>query len=98
MEQLFVYGTLMEPGVQERVFGRIVPGEPDRLTGYNKGNIRLGGRVYPIVRPSPGSSVTGLVLQLSQAELELADRYETSAYRRKKAWLASGRQVWVYQE
>ncbi|MBI1876630.1 MAG: gamma-glutamylcyclotransferase, partial [Chloroflexi bacterium] len=50
-ESLFVYGALMDPVVQQRVFGRVAPNERDRLVGYRKDQIRLGyGIVYPIIQ------------------------------------------------
>lgn len=97
-EALFVYGTLMEEQVQMMVLGRVVPGEPDRLLDYKKYPIKLGCNVYPIVKPEPGQAVEGVVLQLTPAELQRTDQYETSAYQRKKVTLASGRPAWVYQK
>ncbi len=95
-ESLFVYGTLMNPLIQQRVFGRVTPGEPETLAGYGKDYIRLGGGVYPIIRPEPGSVVEGRRLQVTPAELRLIDRYEGPAYRRVRVRLVSGREVWVY--
>lgn len=98
-ESLFVYGTLMDPQVQRRVFGRAAPGQPDKLLGYRKDQIRLGfGIVYPIIRPEAEGSVEGLVIQITPAELRLIDHYEGTAYRRSKVTLVSGREAWVYTE
>jgi gamma-glutamylcyclotransferase (GGCT)/AIG2-like uncharacterized protein YtfP len=97
-EFLFVYGTLMEPPVQQRVFGRVAPGQPDKLVGYRKDQIRLGYDIfYPIIRPEADSSVEGLVIQITPVELRLIDRYEGSAYQRKRVTLVSGRRAWAYQ-
>jgi gamma-glutamylcyclotransferase (GGCT)/AIG2-like uncharacterized protein YtfP len=96
-EQLFVYGTLKEPRVQFLVFGRVTPGELDTLTGYRKASIRLGGRVFPIIKPEAGTSVEGMVITVSPAELKQIDHYEGKAYQRKRVTLTSGRQAWVYQ-
>lgn len=96
-EFLFVYGTLMDPLVQERVFGRVAPREADRLAGYGKNSINLGSGVFPIIKPEVGNSVKGLILRVTPAELELIDQYEGSAYQRKKVTLVSGREAWVYQ-
>ena len=95
-EQLFVYGTLIDPVIQQQVFGRVTLGEPDILAGYKKGNICLGGAVYPIIRPEVGTKVEGRLLNLSPAELALTDQYEGEDYRRIKVSLVSGRQAWVY--
>jgi gamma-glutamylcyclotransferase (GGCT)/AIG2-like uncharacterized protein YtfP len=96
-EQLFVYGTLKEPRVQFLVFGRVTPGKPDTLAGYRQASIRLGGRVFPIIKPEAGNSVEGMVISVSPAELEQIDRYEGQAYRRQKVTLGSGQKAWVYQ-
>lgn len=41
-ESLFVYGTLMNPLVQQRVFGRTAPGEADRLVGFRLNEFHCG--------------------------------------------------------
>lgn len=96
-EELFVYGTLLDPAVQSRVFGRITSGQPDKLAGYKKDHIRLGGNIYPIIRPKAGGMVEGAVLSVTLAELALIDQYEGDAYQRRKVSLVSGRQAWVYR-
>jgi len=96
-EQLFVYGTLMDPIIQFAVLGRTVRGAPDRLADYRKSSIRLGGQVFPTIKPESGSSVKGLVISVTPAELVHIDQYEGEAYRRKKVNLISGKKVWVYQ-
>lgn len=95
-ESLFVYGTLMNPLVQQRVFGRTAPGEADRLVGFRKDLIHLGSGVYPIIRPEAGAVVEGMVIQVTPAELKLIDRYEGPAYRRVRVTLVSRREAWVY--
>jgi gamma-glutamylcyclotransferase (GGCT)/AIG2-like uncharacterized protein YtfP len=96
-EQLFVYGTLMDPIVQFAVVGRTAEGRPDTLPDFRKSSLKLGGRVYPIVKPAAGSVVEGLVIMVSPTELGRIDHYEGEAYRRTRATLTSGRQAWVYQ-
>lgn len=96
-EALFVYGTLMDPQIQRKVIGRTVPSRPDRLDGYKKETIQLGGGLFPIVRPAPDSSVEGLLLIVTPAELERIDHYESDAYRRQKIRLAGGQLAWVYR-
>lgn len=95
-ESLFVYGTLMNPLIQQRVFGRTAPGEADRLVGFRKDLIHLGSGVYPIIRPEAGAVVEGMVIEVTPAELKLIDRYEGPAYRRVRVTLGSGREGWVY--
>jgi gamma-glutamylcyclotransferase (GGCT)/AIG2-like uncharacterized protein YtfP len=95
-ESLFVYGTLMNPLIQKRVFGRTTPGEPDTLVGYKKDSIRLDGGVYPIIKSAAECSVDGRVIEVTLAELRLIDIYEGPAYQRKRVTLVSGREAWVY--
>lgn len=96
-EALFVYGTLQDPLVQWRVFGRIVEGQPDTLPGFYKGEIALGDGVFPIALPDhPDSVINGRVLDITPDELARIDIYETAAYRRIRVTLDSGRAAWVY--
>jgi gamma-glutamylcyclotransferase (GGCT)/AIG2-like uncharacterized protein YtfP len=96
MEQLFVYGTLQLPDVQQRILGRVVNGTPDTLEGFTRGNITLGVATYFIAVEQAGASIDGIVLELTPDELERADRYETDDYRRFRVMLRSGKEVWVY--
>ena len=96
MESLFVYGTLQDPQVQARVFGRVTPGQPDVLPGYSKSNITINGSVYFIARNDPSGAISGLVLDVTPAELVEIDHYEGDDYRRVRVRLQSGRESWVY--
>jgi gamma-glutamylcyclotransferase (GGCT)/AIG2-like uncharacterized protein YtfP len=96
IEYLFVYGTLIDPFIQQHVFGRVTLGEADVLASYKKETIRLDGGLYPIIRPEVDGRVEGRLLQLSPVELALIDQYEGTDYRRIKVSLVSGRQAWVY--
>lgn len=98
MEQLFVYGTLKDRTIQQAVFGRVMEGKPDTLEGFTRGEITLGGTVYPIIRPDIYSQVEGLVIEVTLDELALIDRYEGDDYRRVKVTLASGQRAWVYRD
>jgi hypothetical protein len=104
---LFSYGTLQLPAVQLDTFGRLLDGEDDVLPGYTVDYAEIddarvvdvsGTASHPIVRATgdPLDKVTGRVLVLSQDELDAADEYEVSLYRRVPATLASGRIAWVY--
>lgn len=106
-ELLFSYGTLQQPEVQLDTFGRIVEAEPDILPGFTVDYAEIvdervvdvsGHAVHPIVRPTgnPLDKVVGKVLHVSEDELDAADEYEVSLYRRIPAPLASGRVAWVY--
>lgn len=106
-ERLFTYGTLQLPEVQLDTFGRIVPGDPDVLPGFTVDYVEIedarvvdvsGLSVHPVLRATgnPLDKVVGKVLYLTEAELEAADEYEVSLYRRISVTLASGCTAWVY--
>ena len=93
---LFVYGTLLDPGVRRYVFGRDPGGVPDGLPGYKRHAGRVAGK-YDAVLPVAGQApVPGLRLEITVEELGRADAYETRLYRRKRLPLSSGCNAWVY--
>jgi gamma-glutamylcyclotransferase (GGCT)/AIG2-like uncharacterized protein YtfP len=107
MPLLFSYGTLQQSDVQKATFGRLLAGSADALVGYEQSMlaiddpevVRTSGKAHhPIVRFSglKADQVPGTVFEITQAELDRADRYEVSAYRRVLAPLRSGREAWVY--
>lgn len=104
---LFSYGTLRQSAVQLASFGRLLAGTDDAMPGYRLSLIEItdaavlatsGERFHPIVVPSddPGDEVAGTVFEISAAELDAADRYEVSDYRRVQVRLKSGIDAWVY--
>jgi len=98
MERLFVYGTLMEPKVQQEIFGRITTGTPDHLGGYRRSTIEIDDEIFPTLIPDQAGVVEGLVLDLTVEELTQADKYETEAYERVKVQLASKTETWAYRK
>ncbi|MFT4052461.1 MAG: gamma-glutamylcyclotransferase family protein [Microbacterium sp.] len=106
-ELLFTYGTLQYAEVQLDTFGRLVAGEPDLLPGYTIDYVDIedqrvvdisGTSVHPVLRATgnPLDKVVGKVLHITSDELDAADEYEVSLYRRVRVQLASGRDGWVY--
>lgn len=106
-ESLFTYGTLQSPDVQLDTFGRRLDGTIDTLVGYRLewtdiGDERVaqlsGLDQHPILRYTgdPHDRVFGRVLSLTAEELDAADEYEVSLYRRVSVVLASGSRAWVY--
>jgi len=107
MPLLFSYGTLQQENVQIATFGRRLHGTADALVGYEQTLVaiddpevvRTSGRSHhPIVRftGAPDARVPGTVFEITLEELEHADRYEVSAYKRVLASLQSGMSAWVY--
>ncbi|MEI3847401.1 MULTISPECIES: gamma-glutamylcyclotransferase family protein [unclassified Microbacterium] len=104
---LFTYGTLRHPDVQLDTFGRLLDGDDDALPGYTVDYAEIadprvvdlsGLTVHPIVRETgnPLDKVVGRVLRVTDDEIDAADEYEVSLYRRISVVLASGRSAWVY--
>ncbi len=97
MEHLFTYGTLKDEQVQQYIFGRILIGKSDFLKGFQWHKNAVYGR-YPLVVQTndPQHKVAGMVYEVSNSDLALADVYETSAYQRQMVTLESGLEAWLY--
>jgi gamma-glutamylcyclotransferase (GGCT)/AIG2-like uncharacterized protein YtfP len=107
MENLFSYGTLQLKQVQQELFGRTVPTSPDVLSGYKKETIKikvesvvsLSGEEEHVIISYTGNSldiIEGVILSITQDELNEADKYETNDYKRINVHLQSGKTAWVY--
>lgn len=102
MPLLFAYGTLLDPAVQQRVFGRQLDGTPDTLAGVVHSTLAAGDGSddrWPDLAATgrPEDVVHGRVLTLGDDELTAADAYETAAYTRTVVTLDSGTHAWVYR-
>jgi hypothetical protein len=108
MPLLFSYGTLRDPAVQLRVFGRELTGSPDELLGFRRRLIEISdtefaaanGSTHMIVQHTGRDEhrTSGSVLEVTDDELAMADAYEPAGYNRIEARFASGRRGWVYAE
>ena len=99
MEKLFSYGTLREPETQQRLLGRTLgAGAPDTLRGYRLATLTGVHQVYSILQPHPGSTVDGVLFEVSEDELERLDIYEGEAYQRVSVRLVSKTRAWAYCE
>ena len=79
--RLFVYGTLQDEHLVERLLGRRLPWQPAVLEGYCR---MLDASIgYPVVHPLAGASVDGRLLDgVDQEALAALDAYEGREYRR----------------
>ncbi|WP_344736828.1 gamma-glutamylcyclotransferase family protein [Microbacterium awajiense] len=104
---LFSYGTLQHPEVQLDTYGRLLQAEADSLPGYTVDYTEIEDRrvvdlsglaVHPVVRSTgnPLDRVVGVVLRITEDELDATDEYEVALYRRVSVRLASGRAAWAY--
>lgn len=80
MHALFVYGTLRDPELRERLLSRAVPSSPATLPGYRAA--RLRNRVYPGLLPAPDATAVGALIDVDDRELLVLDRFEGEQYRR----------------
>lgn len=98
MPLVFSYGSLQDERVQIATFGRRLWGEADSLPGHARRAVPVADarREIATVVLDEGD-VAGLRVELDEAELARADRYEArDGYRRIAVTLASGRRAWVY--
>jgi len=108
MPLLFSYGTLQREAVQLATFGRVLEGRPDALVGYEVMQVTVrdpqfvaesGHAVHARLRHTgrSDSRVAGMALEVTEAELQAADRYEARAdFGRQRVTLVSGGEAWVY--
>ena len=107
MEKLFSYGTLRYEKVQISTFGRKLVGKEDWLPGYTLGKLEIkdavviaksGENVHSVAlfTANPKDRIPGVVFEVSKEELEHADKYEVSDYKRIEVQLGSGLKAWVY--
>tara|TARA_R110000868_G_scaffold121097_6_gene321370 strand:- start:4359 stop:4679 length:321 start_codon:yes stop_codon:yes gene_type:complete len=102
MEKLFAYGTLKEKDIQENIFGRILNGVTETLMGYVVKEIQIeeefGMETYPIIAPTQNNddTIEGIVYDLTEKEIQLADTYEGGHYKRVEVQLQSKEIAWAY--
>lgn len=107
MQLLFSYGTLQKQQVQISSFGRVLIGQKDVLIGYKLEALEItdsdvlatsAQQYHPIAFATGNEQdkVEGMVFEISEEELEQADRYEVDDYQRVESELGSGKKAWVY--
>ena len=102
MVNLFAYGTLKDIDVQQDIFGRILKGTPASLIGYTITKIEIeeefGMETYPIITATedPKDIISGLLYELTDEEILLADTYEGLHYKRAEVTLESNEKAWAY--
>jgi hypothetical protein len=108
MPLLFSYGTLRDPAVQEKLFGRQLRGSADELPGYARVSVVVADAGFALANGARQAMVRytgndqdrtpGVVFDVADSELATADAYEPVEYERVMTRLASGRTAWVYTE
>ena len=98
---------MQKENVQWQLFGRSLKGTSDILQGYKCATIEITDKNFlskgedvlqqTLVRTNNrNDSIGGTVLEITEEELLLADRYEPSNYKRIEVNLDSGKAAWVY--
>ncbi|HKZ33905.1 MAG TPA: gamma-glutamylcyclotransferase family protein [Candidatus Nanoarchaeia archaeon] len=98
MKKLFVYGTLRDSDVQLSVIGRNPDAAEDSLDNYTLSEVKIDNEYYPAIRQGNGK-IYGLVLKITEEELEKIDRYEElekGFYERVEVKLNSGTKAYAY--
>lgn len=107
MHLLFSYGTLQLEKVQIESFGRLLKGHKDSLKGYVLGQLKITDpdvlaksekEFHPIAEISTNNNdqIDGVLFEITQKELDQADAYEVSDYKRIEATFNSGKKGWIY--
>ena len=106
-ENLFSYGTLQTDAVQLATFGRRLEGKPDALVGYSLAMIPIQDQNFVALSGAAhhrniqftgvaSDLIEGTVFRVTKEEIEQADAYEPTDYKRGLAQLRSGLKAWVY--
>jgi len=106
-EYLFSYGTIQKDEVQQALFGRLLFGSRDVFKGYKTLFIEIddasflsnGGEKNQqtvVKSEDEDDAVEGMVLDLSEIDLLIADQYEPAEYKRVIVRLESGKRAWIY--
>ena len=95
---LFVYGTLTDAQIREKILGYHAPLYPARLSGFRMSTIWIAGTEYPILIEDVerGEVIQGGYFMLNPEDVLKMDAYESDAYRRKRVKLENGIHAWVY--
>lgn len=96
MTKLFVYGTLLDPHIQKKVFSRQIEGSYDNLIGYRKIHRQFSDGIYPDLIEDCNSVVKGMVFQITDEDLKKCDLYEGEEYEKLTIKLESGESAEIY--
>jgi len=109
MPLLFSYGTLQKEQVQTETFGRLLKGNNDSLIGYKLDWVEITDpevlrksqqKFHPIIKYSGNNNdkVDGVLFEVTDQEILLADEYEVDDYKRIETIFASGKNGYIYIE
>ena len=107
MPNLFSYGTLQKEQVQLETFGRLLTGKRDTLLGYALKMIEIthpevlrksGQQFHPIIdfTGNINDKVEGVLFEVTDIEIQNADKYEVNDYKRIETEFQSGKKGFIY--
>lgn len=109
MPFLFSYGTLQKEQVQIATFGRLLKGTHDKLFGYQLHFVEITDlevlrkseqKFHPILKYTGNikDTVEGVLFEVTDAEITLADQYEVDDYKRIELLFESKKRGFIYVE
>ncbi len=109
MSLLFSYGTLQKEQVQLETFSRLLTGEKDSLPNYKLDFVEItdaevlrksGEKFHPIISFSgtDQDKVEGVLFEVTEQEILVADKYEVGDYKRIETVFESGSVGFIYIE
>lgn len=107
MPYLFSYGTLQKEKVQLETFGRILKGNKDTLSKYSLKMVEITDlevlrkseeKFHPIIEFSgdENDKIQGTLFEVTDTEIENADKYEVDDYKRIEVTFESGNNGFIY--
>lgn len=98
MKNIFAYGTLQLPSVQNELLGKSFTSlgvtTIENFVVMNDYFVEDG--YYPRLVPMNGGVVYGNVYSMSDEDIKVLDEYETDAYELKQVETSNGMLVYVY--
>lgn len=91
-EKLFVYGTLQNPLIRDKVVKQVIPSKPATLFGYTRFKEKENDGWT--IKPAEGKHVDGKIIFVDEKELEEIDKWE-ERYVREHV-VIKGKEVWAY--
>jgi hypothetical protein len=96
MEQVFIYGNLMDANVQHYAFKRKVDFSYDVLFDYDTEEVKINGQPAIISVPRRGYSINGAILHLTPEEVDFLQGKIGRGLKKIRVKLNSGREAWTF--
>ena len=97
MSKLFVYGSLLDDKIRERVLNKQINGVEDELRGFRVDNHSFLTS-FPSVYRDKDEIAKGKVFEVDEKDIKRLDTYETQFYRRIKVKTMNGIECETYMD